>query len=114
MNKTTATAIVKSINPDASDVLVSEMLDSSKGKINGVDAFRPYIVGARSLALNPPNSNLKKAETLEWFDWKGRVDLALAQQMTEDATITDIPEGWLTLSLELLPMTALVSNSGLP
>lgn len=94
MDKTTATAIVISINPDASAIIIDNLLESSYGlDSNLVPAYRPYYVGARTLSLNPPNSNLKKAETLEWFEWENRVKELMATQASLDQVLTDIPPG---------------------
>lgn len=112
MNKLTAVEIVQSINPDANATLVNEMLEESKARTaSGAVAYRPYIVGARTLSLNPPNANLKKAGELEWFDWTLRVDHATNLQAMADTALTDIPEGWLAQSFTL---SALTSSNGLP
>lgn len=111
MNKTTALEIVLSINGDANTALVNELLEESKAKTqSGVTAYRPYIVGARSLSLNPPNQNLKKADTLEWFDWTLRYDHAVSLQAMADTALVDIPPGW---SSDPPSFSAIVSGSGL-
>lgn len=112
MNKVTAVEIVASINPDANATLVNELLEESKAKTRaGAVAYRPYIVGARTLALNPPNQNLKKADTLEWFDWTIRVDNAMSLQSMLDTALVDIPDGWVAESPTSL--SAIISGSGL-
>lgn len=110
MNKNTATAIVKSINPSIDDTLMSEMLESSKGIKSGQPAYRPYIVGARSLAMNPPQGDLKKGDTAEWFDWERRINQIMESQFADDQTITDIPSGWLTTTININPLSAMISS----
>ena len=116
MNKATATAIVKASNPDAQDVIIDDLLESSKGlDSDSRPAYRPYIVAARTLALNPPNANLQKADDLTWFDWKARIDYLLATQASLDCQITDIPCGQLTTEFYIdlsFPVSALVVGSG--
>lgn len=111
MLKPDAILIVQSVNPDANSTIINDLLESSKAKTStGAVAYRPYIVAAHTLNLNPPNSNLKKADTLEWFDWQSRVNQALALQAQMDASLIDIPNGWVSFP----PIsTPLVSNSGL-
>jgi len=111
MNQTQAIGIVRSINPDADEFLITQLLEESRAKTSsGAIAYRPYIVGARTLYLNPPNSNLKKADTLEWFDWTSRADYAMSMQSQLDSAFTGIPLGW---ESTIPMMTALVSSSGL-
>lgn len=110
MNKNTALEIVRSINPDINEVLMSEMLESSKGVKEGIAAYRPYIVGARSLAMNPPQGDLKKGDVAEWFDWERRVNSILETQLQDDALIELIPLGWVVELGSIIPMSAMMSN----
>ncbi len=113
MNKTTAIEIVKSINPDINDTLMSEMLESSKGVKAGLPAYRPYIVGARSLAMNPPQGDLKKGDTAEWFDWERRIKSILESQLMDDGLIEEIPIGWIVDTLTVIPLSAMISGARL-
>jgi cellulase/cellobiase CelA1 len=111
MLKPDAFLIVQSVNPDANPTVINDLLEASKAKTqSGTVTYRPYIVAAHTLSLNPPNSNLKKADTLEWFDWQSRVNQALALQAQIDASLIDIPSGWQTFPVAF---SSFVSNSGL-
>lgn len=110
MNKATAISIVKSINPSADDVIINDLLEDSKGTKAGIAAYRPYIVAARTMSLNPPNSDLKKADDVEWFDWQRRIKEMLETQAMLDMGIEEIPIGWVADSGAILPLAAMISN----
>ena len=111
MNKLTATTIVKSVNPSADDTIINDLLEDSKGTKAGVAAYRPYIVAARTLALNPPNADLKKADTAEWFDWQRRIKDLLETQSLSDGTIENIPVTWVVNTGDVIPLAAFTSAS---
>lgn len=113
MNKATALAIVLEINPNSTPLLVEDLLEKSKGlDIDSKVVYRPYYVAARTLYLNPPNANLKKAESVEWFDWKNRIDGLVATQASMDCGLT-IPCGHSIAEFnidELIPLVAFSTN----
>lgn len=94
MNKTTAQTIVLEVNPNATPAVVENLLEASKG-VNpdtSLVVYRPYYVAARTLYLNPPNANLKKADSVEWFDWTNRINGFLSTQASLDCGL-EIPCG---------------------
>lgn len=111
MNKVTATTIVKSVNPSADDTIINDLLEDSKGTKAGVAAYRPYIVAARTLSLNPPNADLKKADTAEWFDWQRRIKDLLETQALSDGTIEGIPVSWMVNTGDTIPLAAISSSA---
>lgn len=111
MNKASAVEIVKSINSSASDVIINDLLEDSKGTKNNIAAYRPYIVGAKTLSLNPPNSDLKKASDVEWFDWQRRIRELMATQLMADSTIENIPESWLADDGSIVPLAAMITKN---
>lgn len=107
MKKETATQIVKSVNPDASEVIIGDLLDKSKGS-----DYRPYWVAAKTLYLNPPNANLQKADDVTWFHWKDRISGLIETQASLDQLLEGIPEGTEAVNpLEFLPVSA-ISSAG--
>jgi hypothetical protein len=110
MNKTSAIQIVQSVNPSANELIINDLLEDSKGIKSGVPAYRPYIVAAKTLSLNPPNADLKKAEDVEWFDWQRRIKELISTQLMADVTIDEIPIGWLADNGEIIPLAAISST----
>jgi hypothetical protein len=94
VDKLAATTIVKEINPDITDAVLSDLLESSKGILALQAAYRPYVVAAYSLFTNPPNGNLKRGDVAEWFDWRPRAYALLSLQESLDSGITNITDNW--------------------
>lgn len=94
MDKATALLIVKEINPSVTDTVLDSLIESSKGVAALLTAYRPYVVAAYSLYTNPPNSNLKKGDVAEWFDWRPRAYALLSLQEALDGGITNILDNW--------------------
>lgn len=115
MKKPDALIIVNSIFPSADTQLVNLFLEQSKGTKNGQFAYRPYAVAARLLSATPPNENIKRVETLEFFDSRqDRINELIEMQAMEDSQIENIPYGWLAIDkITPLPLSVLVSESDL-
>lgn len=112
MNKATALTIVSEINPSSTPTVVENLLEASKATdVDGRVVYRPYYVAARTMYLNPPNANLKKADSVEWFDWKNRIEGYIATQASLDCDL-EIPCGHSTAEFtqdSITPLTAFSS-----
>lgn len=98
MNLVVAQEIVRSANPDVVDVVLNDLLERSKFQLSG--DYRPYLVAAFTLIVNPPRGDLIRADgEATWSDWERRVRMLLTTQESVDCIYArtegeEIPCGW--------------------
>ena len=83
------------------DNTLTNFLEASKGciKATQADEYRPYIVAARFLAINPLRDGIIKAsgtDTVEWQNPQIKIDGLLNLQRNLDKTLGCIDPAWST------------------
>ena len=84
------------------DELLTAWLEAAKGciKSTSIDAYRPFIVAARFLSIQPPREGIIAAsgtDGVQWLDPYKIVKALLDMQRNLDKTLGCISEDWSTI-----------------